>query len=173
MKKIIWNWNMVYYFLCRWEVVTQEVFNYPFLLLLRNKKIKKLYAKRGVKNPEQIVKNAVGNSKSGANSIPAGIHMGGLLVLLEYSIFNFIQALIGKSLVQYFFEDVLSLILFLALFITPAGIMNYYTLYKKDKYLQYFKEFDKTFKNNKRKYGWRSFLIIISFYSLIALSFII
>lgn len=99
---------MVYYFLNRWEVMTQNLFNYPIQLLLRNDTVKKLYAKRGVENPEDVVKDAVNNSKTGTNSIIAGIHMGGLLVMLEYSIFNFIQALLGKSLVQYFFNDVVS-----------------------------------------------------------------
>ena len=164
---------MVYYFLNKWEVVTQNIFNYPILLLLRNKKIKKLYAKRGVQNPEEVVKNAVNNPKTGASSIIAGIHMGGLLAMLEYSIFNFIQIIIGKSLVQYFFKDAVSVVLFIITFLVPAGIINYFLLYREDKYLKYFKKFDKTFKGNTAKYGWRSFFIVLSFYLLIILSFVV
>ena len=164
---------MVYYFLNKWEVMTQNIFNYPILLLLRNDKVKKLYAKRGVENPEDVVKNAVNNPKTGTNSIIAGIHMGGLLVMLEYSVFNFTQAIIGKSLIQYFFKDVMSFVLFLVVFLVPAGIVNYFLLYKKDKYLKYFKKFDKTFKNNSRKYGWKSFFIVMSFYLLVVISFVV
>lgn len=164
---------MVYYFLNKWEVTTQNLFNYPILLLLRNDTVKKLYAKRGVENPEDVVKDAVNNPKTGTNSIIAGIHMGGLLVMLEYSVFNFIQALIGKSLVQYFFKDVISFVFFLITFLLPAGIVNYFLLYKKDKYLKYFKKFDKAFKNNSRKYGWRSFFIVSSFYLLVVFSFVV
>jgi hypothetical protein len=173
MEKIIWNWNMVYYFLNKWEVMIQNLFNYPILLLLRNDTVKKLYAKRGIENPEDVVKDAVNNPKTGTNSIIAGIHMGGLLVMLEYSVFNFTQALIGKSLVQYFFKDVISFVFFLITFLLPAGIVNYFLLYKKDKYLKYFKKFDKAFKNNSRKYGWRSFFIVLSFYLLVVFSFVV
>lgn len=164
---------MVYYFLNKWEVMTQNVFNYPILRLLRNDTVKKLYAKRGVENPEDVVKDAVNNSKTGTNSIIAGIHMGALLVMLEYSFFNFTQALIGQFLVQYFFKDVISFLLFLITFLLPAGISNYFLLYRKDQYLKYFKEFDKAFKNNSRKYAWRSFFIVSSFYLLVVLSFVV
>lgn len=164
---------MVYYFLNKWEVMTQNIFNYPILLLLRNDKVKKLYAKRGVENPEAVVKDAVNNPKTGTNSIIAGIHMGGLLVMLEYSIFNFIQAFIGESLVQYFFKDVISFVFFLITFLLPAGVINHFLLFKNDKYLKYFKKFDKAFKNNGRKYGWRSFFIVSFFYLLVVCSFIV
>lgn len=164
---------MVYYFLNKWEVMTQNLFNYPILLLLRNDKVKKLYAKRGVENPEDVVKDAINNTKTGTNSIIAGIHMGALLVMLEYSAFNFIQAFIGESLVQYFFKDIISFVFFLITFLLPAGIVNYFLLYKNDKYLKHFKKFDKAFKNNGRKYGWRSFFIVSSFYLLVVFSFVV
>jgi len=173
MKKIIWNWNMVYYFLNKWEVMTQNIFNYPILLLLRNDKVKRLYAKRGIENSEDVVKDAINNPKTGTNSIIAGIHMGALLVMLEYSVFNFIQAFIGESLVQYFFKDVISFVFFLITFLLPAGIVNYFLLYKNDKYLKHFKKFDKTFKNNSSKYGWKSFFIVSSFYLLVVFSFVV
>lgn len=45
---------MVYYFLFKWEVVSQKIISYPVLMLLRNEKVKKLYANRGVDNPEIV-----------------------------------------------------------------------------------------------------------------------
>lgn len=164
---------MVYYFLNKWEVMTQNLFNYPILLLLRSDKVRKLYAKRGVENPEEVVKSAVNNPETGANSLIVGIHMGVLLVMLEYSIFNFIQILIGKYFIQYFFKDILSFMFFIITFLLPAGIVNYFLLYKKDKYLTYFKKFDKEFQNYSRKYAWKSFFIVLSFYLLLVLSFVI
>jgi len=158
---------MVYYFLNKWEVMTQNLFNYPILLLLRSDKVRKLYAKRGVENPEEVVKSAVNNPETGANSLIVGIHMGVLLVMLEYSIFNFIQVLIGKYLIQYFFKNIMSFVFFIITFLLPAGIINYFLLYKKDKYLTYFKKFDKEFKNESCKYAWRSFFIVLLFYCFI------
>lgn len=166
-------WNMVYYFLNKWEVITQEIFSYPFLFILRNDKVKKLYNKRGIEDPVATIKDAVNNDKTGINNIIASIHIGGLLVMLEYSIFNFTQAIIGKSLVHYFFKDIISFIIFITLFLAPAGIVNYFLLYRKDKYLNYFKKFDKSFKENTTKYGWKSFFIVLSFYLLLVLSFVV
>ena len=151
----------------------QNVFNYPIIFLLRNNKVKKQYAKRGVQDPEVVVKNALNNPRTGINSIIAGIHMGGLLVMLEYSIFNIIQVVVGKSLIQYFFKDATSVILFLIVFLVPAGIVNYFLLFKEDKYLKYFKKFDKSLKGKSSKYGWLSFLIVLAFLFLIVLSFVI
>lgn len=151
----------------------QNVFNYPILFLLRNDKIRKQYAKRGVQDPEAAVKYALNNPKTGTNSIIAGIHMGGLLVMFEYSIFNIIQVIVGKYLIQYFFKDAISVILFLIVFLVPAGIINYFLLFKDDKYLGYFKKFDKSFKGKGSKYGWLSFFIVLSFFLLIVLSFVI
>jgi len=151
----------------------QNMFSYPIMFLLKNDKVKKQYAKRGVSNPEAVVKDALNNPRTGTNSIMAGIHMGGLLVMLEYSIFNIIQVIVGKSLIQYFFKDATSVILFLIVFLVPAGIVNYFLLFKEDKYLRYFKKFDKAFKGKSSKYGWLSFLIVLSFLLLIVLSFVV
>lgn len=164
---------MVHYFLNKWEVLTQNIFNYPVLLFLRNEKIKKMYAKRGVQNPEEAVKYAVNNPKTGTNSIIAGIHMGGLLVMLELSIFNFIQVIADKFVIQYFFRDAFSVILLLVVFLVPAGVVNYFILFKDDKYLRYFKKFDKTLKGKNRKYGWISFFIVLCFWLITILSFVV
>jgi hypothetical protein len=173
MKNLVWYWNMVHYFLNKWEVVTQSIFNYPVLLLMRNDKVKEMYAKRGVQNPEEAVKHAVNSSKTGTNGIIAGIHMGGLLVMLELSIFNFIQVIAGKFLIQYFLKDAFSVMLLLIVFLVPAGVVNYFILFKDDKYLRYFNKFDKTLKGKNRKYGWISFFIVLSFWLITILSFVV
>src|SRR5690606_31242817 len=112
-------------------MVTQDIFNYPVLLLMRNDKVKKMYAKRGVEDPEESVKQAVNDSEFGANSVIAGIHMGVLLVMLELSLFNIIQVIAGKFLIQCFFKDAISIFIFLIVFLVPAGVVNYFSLFKK------------------------------------------
>ena len=55
--------------------------------------------------------------------------------------------------------------------ILPALIINYYLLWKEDKYLIVFKEFDKEPKNIKRKKYIISFLIVIGIIILLIFSF--
>lgn len=173
MEKLVWYWNMVHYFLNKWEMVTQDIFNYPVLLLMRNDKVKKMYAKRGVEDPEEAVKQAVNDPEFGANSVIAGIHMGVLLVMLELSLFNIIQVIAGKFLIQCFFKDAISIFIFLIVFLVPAGVVNYFSLFKEDKYLRYFKKFDKALKGRMRKYGWLSFFIVLCFWLITILSFVL
>ena len=61
--------------------------------------------------------------------------------------------------------------MFVLINILPALIINYYLLWKEDKYLIVFKEFDKEPKNIKRKKYIISFLIVIGIIILLIFSF--
>lgn len=171
-KGFIWQWNLLYFILLRWENRAQKVFNYPLFLILKIKFIRNLYAKRGVNNPEDVINNALNNPATGTNSIIAGIHMGILIFMLQYSIFNLVQIFVGKSLIQYFFNDFQAIVIFLILFLSPAGILNYFVLFKNDRYLSYFKSFNKFSKSKLKQFSWRSFFVIMSFWILLILSFV-
>ena len=172
MEKINWFWNLVYYNLFRLEKLTQKFFSYPVMLFLNNERIKNAYTKRGVLDADKIVNNALNNPETGVNSVLASIHMGGLLVIFEYGIFNFIQVLLGKSLIQHVWTDKIYIIVFLILLLVPSGLINYFTIFKKERYLKYFKEFDKMSKEEKRIYGRKCFLIILSFWLFFIGSFV-
>jgi len=159
----------VYYHLYKWEVFTQRFFSYPFMLLLRNEKVRKIYKQKGVIDPEGEVRNATNNPQSGVNSIISGVHMGGLLVMLQFSIF--IQILHGNYLVQYFFEYGVLSMLYIFLFLVPPGLFNHFVLFRKDRYLLYFRKFDSLSKRESRIYGWVCFMIISFIYILTILSF--
>lgn len=145
----------------------------PFRLFFNISFVKKIYAKRGIHNPNEMLDNIVlKNEKTGLYSIWAGIQMGGLLILIEYGLFNILQAVLGKSLIQYVWEpdSPYKWIFLIGLLITP-WIINNQLLWKNDKYLKYFDEFDKEPKTIKRKWTWISLGIIIGILGFFILSF--
>lgn len=144
----------------------------PFNYLLRMPFIVKMYEKRGISNPAKQVDDIVfRNKETGWLSIWSSTQMGGILVLLEYSIFNLFQALLGKSLIQYIWENSLNKWIFLISLLVIPAIINYYLLWKNDKYLTYFKEFEKEPKAVKRKWTWISFGIVVGTVLLLVFSF--
>jgi len=144
----------------------------PFNYILRIPFIVKMYEKRGILNPAKQVDDIVfRNKETGWLSIWSGIQMGGMLVLLQYSIFNLIQAILGKSLIQYVWEDSLNKWIFLIGLLVMPAIINYYLLWKEDKYLTYFKEFEKESKEVKRKWAWISFTIVLGIILILIASY--
>ena len=99
-RNFSWYWNLLHYNLYKWEKLAQKFFNAPFIFLLNLKPVKNAYKKRGVDNPIKEIQTALDNKEHGTNSILAGIHMGSLLVILEFSIFNFVQFFLNGSFIE-------------------------------------------------------------------------
>ena len=171
MNRLFWTWNFVHYTIYEWERYTQKIFNYPFVKLVSLTPIKKLYAKRGVQDPAREIINATISGKKNPSIIIAGIQMGGLIVMIEYSLFNFLQAYLKTSLIQYVFENTLILIVWLLILLLVAGLFNYFVLFKGDKYLDYYKRFNKLDKKAKKKNRWISTFIIFGIIGMLILSF--
>ena len=108
------------------------------------------------------------------NSVWAGIQMGGLLVIIEYAFFNLYQAIVGQSYIQFIWIEPLYRYLFCIALIIVPGFINYYVLFKHDRYLIYFKEFRKLSKSKSLKYKYLSvgfvlfiiLFLVCSFYVL-------
>jgi hypothetical protein len=171
MNKLYWTWNFVHYTIYGWEQSIQKIFNYPIVKFVSWAPIRKLYAKRGVVDPASEIINVTISGKTNPSIIIAGIQMGGLIVMIEYSLFNFLQAYLKTSLIQYIFENIFILIAWLFVLLLVAGLINYYILFKRDKYLDYFKRFNKLDKKSKNKNRWISTLIIIGVIGMLILSF--
>lgn len=113
---------------------------------------------------------SLNNPQDGKSITFAGIQMGGILVLAEYSIFNFIQAILGKMLIQYIWEDGLNKYIFIIGLLVIPAVINYYLLWKNDKYLTYFKEFEKKSRTEKRKWAWISLSAMVGILFLLIIS---
>jgi len=178
MSRLFWCWNFLHYSIFRFENNVSYFINsfvkWFFGLFFEIPIIKKGFEKRGF-SKRQILglsERSLNNSISGVNIIIAGVQMGGILIFIEYSIFNFVQVFLGRSLIQYVWENDLCKILFVLLFLIIPGVFNYLVLFKKDRYLLYFNEFNSYGKREITKYSWLSFgfiflvimLLISSFY---------
>lgn len=167
MKRIEWFWNMVYYNLYRCDMRLSKLFNYinPFYLLNNLPAIKKYHAKHGVDDMNEFMTNMLNNPKTGFSIILDGSFMGGLFVLIGYGLFNIFQGISGISLDPYIWKDSLHFIIFFIILVIPSVLINNYLLFRKKKYLEYFKEFEKMTDKKKIVYGWMSLIVVISIVS--------
>ena len=170
-------WNHIYYFIflfeCKTSLLFRKVLNIIFYPITYIRCIKSSLEKKGTsfKKIDKAVTKSLNNSKYGNSITIADIHMGGILALLEYSIFNFIQAFLGKSLIQYIWENSLNKFIFITGLLIMPNIINNHLLWKNDKYLSYFKEFDKEPKEVKQKWAWISLGVVIGSILLLIFSF--
>ncbi len=153
MEKIIWFWNLVHYNVFIWRNKMSNFLLYPFLRILRTSIVRNLYNKRGVSEPDLIVKDAILNPVNGSNSIRSGGTMGMLLLLICASFFliytGIFETEINTNPIQ---------ILVYSLIIIP---LNYYSLFKERRYLKYFDEFSNLTKAKKSSYSMICFGFIL------------
>ena len=176
MEKI---WNYIHYFIYVFEVKVSKIITYPITLIFDLiYKIPFIASSLKKKNssPQEIrlaSENAINNRMYGQNITISGIQMGGLIILIEYGLFNIFQTILGKSLIQIFWGPGSSYkwIFIIGLLVLP-WIINEKLLFKNNKYLKYFDEFDKEPKKIRHKYAWISLGIILGIITFFVLSFI-
>lgn len=173
------TWNYIHYFIYLFEVKASQIITYPitviFDLIYKIPFIANTL-KRKNSSPEEIrlaSENAINNRVYGQNITISGIQMGGLIILIEYGLFNIFQAILGKSLIQIFWEPGSSYkwIFVIGLLVMP-WIINERLLFKNNKYLKYFDEFDREPKKIRYKHAWISLGIIVGIITFFVLSFI-
>ena len=161
------------------EVKASKIITYPitliFDLIYKIPFIANTLKKKN-SSPQEIrvaSENAINNRVYGQNITNSAIQMGGLIILIEYGLFNIFQAILGKSLIQIFWEPGSSYkwIFIIGLLVLP-WIINEKLLFKNNKYLKYFDEFDKEPKKIRHKYVWISLGIILGIITFFVLSFI-
>lgn len=165
LNKIVWFWNLVHYNFFVWEKKITSFFLYPLLKILRNNKVVNFYNKRGVNNPDELVKDALLNPSYGTNSLKSFSFMGIMLIFMIFSLIFLFNGIL-KRLVSI---DIINVLIVTAL----AYFINYYLLSHNGKYILYFNEFNAMSKNNKVKYGWISFAFILLVVSFLIVSFMI
>lgn len=169
MKNIILLWQRIHFNIFEFNKFTQiKVFGLPVLLLLRNKFVIKAYQKRGVHNPEKVVRDALINNKNSTILTLSDGCMVILVALIIFTIANLLSAIFGFVLMAK-----LNAFLFLMVCLVPSLVIVYFLIWKDDKYLDYFKEYESEPKEIKRKWVWVSFGVIVGIILLLVLSFII
>ncbi len=172
-------WNRVQWQIFRFEKIGYKIVTYPidFLgnIIYNIKFIKNRLKKFGFTPKEALnyVDKINNDPEIGVNSVLAGIHMGGLLIMVEYTFFNLLQAILKKPIFIYMLKDQFSLLIFIAVLVAVSGLINYSLLWKDDKYVRYFKEFEKESKQLTNKWAWISLGVIVVVIFLFILSFFI
>lgn len=166
MKRIEWFWNMIFYFIFKFDLKCTKLLNYinPFFLLNKTSAAKNYYRKNGINDMNMTAKHILNNPKIGTSSVWAGSFMGGLLVFIGIGFLNLIEKILGRSLIRDVSNDTVIFILFFIILLLPTIFINNRLLFKNDKYLSYFKEFDSLSKKKLKRYGLITILVIVSIF---------
>lgn len=152
MKKLELFLNIIHYQWFKFELWSSDIIQYPFILMMRPMYKSKWYQKRtGWDNPEKELKKAMRDPEKSVNSISAGAVMNGLLTMIFIGIVIIVSGLIRDYLPSWIF----------VVGGAPAFFISYIFIFKEDKYLQYFKEFDNKPENWQKKWAWITFFTII------------
>lgn len=156
--------NIIHYKLFVWFIFIHRITNYinPIWWFVGIPFVKRFHKKKGIDDFRKLMDEEVFNHKIyGFNITYAGITIGGLLVLIMFSLFNLIQVVIQKPLINIFWQNFFFRILFvISLGIIPWKICNNF-IFNDDKYLKYFQEFEKQSKNWKRNWAYITISVVI------------
>jgi hypothetical protein len=169
MNKVILLWKKLHYNTYKFNCFTQiYVIGLPFTLFLKIKVVNEFYKKKGIKDPSSFFKTTLTNPQtSTVNWLTDGI-MVLLIGLIVFSMLNFITAIAG-----YMIWADWSFLIYLVLIGIPSILINYLVLWRNDKYLVYYKEFEKEPKQERLKWAWISLITIVLVILLLILSFIV
>ena len=170
MEKIIWWWNVVYYFTIKWYMEFGNAIFHPLMSLYKSKIFENHWKKMGITNLDK-------STEEWMRPVGKTFTRFFLCVLLFSPIFA-IVIIIDSLLKKYNLYDgeIFGFCgIAIGAFMAVVPLQNY-LLGKDDRYKKYFKEFDKMFKTNKRKqhlYGLLSFITVIVLFSTIIFGFLI
>ncbi|PKQ64901.1 hypothetical protein BZG02_03370 [Labilibaculum filiforme] len=158
-------WNLIHYFIYKAHNQFHLFCNKinPILFLYKLPFAKRHFAKKGI-NPIKEVNKAFQRPDIGLSSIVSGGAIYTLFFLLCFGVINIFSGIIQKELNLQLYHFIILIIL--------SIIINYFLVFKGDKYLSYFKEFEKMEQKDKTKWAWISFAVSIGILFFIVGSFI-
>ena len=160
--KVIYFWKALHFSVFAFLKYIQRQFNRIGYWYNHTKIVRKIWANRGIYTDQEIqkaIEKDTTNPRTSLISIQAGIHMGGIFVLIEFTIAYLVLGVLGKGALAHFHEHVF---LYGVLFLIPGGVMNYVLLFKHDRYLRDFEGFEKLPKQALKRLKLLSALFILS-----------
>lgn len=134
----------------------------PFRYLARISYIRKRLEEKGVANIEDVINKAFRSKEYGLSTTVAGGALIGILFFFFLAALNILLKLLSGNItlsaVHFIFCGILSVAL------------SYFFVFKKDKYLIYFEQFEEWGKADKSKYGWLTFAFVLLVFCLFILS---
>lgn len=147
VRKLIRFWNLVFYCMVQLQMGLHRIFNFinPVRYILNTNLVKKSFErKRGISNiSEYIDDNVFKNPVTGMPIVWAGIHVNMLLISGVLIILNLIQVHNHRNFLDAIVNNETYVVMFIFLIVTPIFIFNKIIFDRKNKYLIYFKEFEK------------------------------
>ena len=148
-------WNIIHYFVYlgfyKLHLLTNKI--NPVLFLYKTKLFKRRFKKLGIDNPYDELNYAFKRPDIGICIIFAGGAMGGLTLCLISGISSFYHG-ISKTPVK------LNLTTFIIIVVIVLAI-NYLLIERNDKYIKYFKEFDKMSGIERKKWKRISIAVVL------------
>lgn len=140
--------NILHYFVYRLDYKIHLLSNKlnPILLLYKLPFFKRKFKEKGINNIENEVNKAFGDKEGGLSIMVSGGVIIGVIFFLILSL-----VILTKRLLSIDFTLEISHFIFIAVL---AIIPCYFWVFKKDKYLAYFKKYENWSKSERIKYGW-------------------
>lgn len=174
MKAIEWIWNLIFYNMYKWEVKLYRILDYvdPFYWLNKTTRFKEHRSKYGVDDMNKLKENIMTNPNAGFGLYPVYASIGGLFVLFELVFLN-ISLLLVNCPLSNILENTSTKIVVFGLIILLAILFNQVTLYRNNKYLDYFEKFNTLADRRKSFYGLLCLFVIVviigSFFATLSL----
>lgn len=152
-------WNLVHYFIYRTNVRAYILLNKinPIIWSYRLPFMKRRFKKMGIDDPVASFNDVLTNPEIGFSSILSGGAAYGLVYLFGYGLIFFFSVVSGVYTGFTAVHVVVPLLL--------SFIANYALLFRKDKYLVYFEEFDKLPEAARRKWSLVTFATVVGIFA--------
>ena len=163
-RNFVWFWNLLHYVIYIWQKKAHRIMDSinPFTWIGKLTIIQDFYKKRGIKDINKFTNELIqGDEKGGIGIGLAGGALTVSIMLIEISILHLTIGLTGYLINPYTWENEFYPLFFVASLILPAALINHYLVFRKDRYLIYFKEFKKISKAKIRIYSLFCFLFLL------------
>ena len=154
--------NLVFYHLFRFEKWTQHLISDPLIRLIRLPVIAKFQKKRDIEEVVKDIDKTLYDRKNGVNIMFADTHLTFLFYLISSGTANFLINLLSININQLINKDLQYLIYFVVTYI-PAWVAVEMLTSRKNKYLKYFKKFE------KKSYEWQHNTEVLTFFTAVGI----
>ena len=163
MKKTEYYLNVLHFSFYRFDYKLHLWSNKlnPFHLIHKLPFQQRRYKELGV-DPVKEINKVFGDKSYGFSMMTAGGALIGILFFFFLASLNILLKLLSGDITLSAVHFILCVVLSVAL--------SYFFVFKKDKYLSYFEQFEEWGKADKSKYGWLTFAFVLLVFCLFVLS---
>jgi len=160
MRKLEYYWNVVYFGIYELDLFVSNLLQYlnPFS---KNDAIKKFYNTIIVNEDNKLENRMVYNRKTGQNILRCQGFMGVLLVVFHVVVINIISLAFDMPILMNLTKNQICIYVYAVIIVALSVLINNLLLFKNDKYLKYFSQFDLLDSRKKRNLYLVSFLSVI------------